>query len=318
MTASGPPYSYSGMKYMFALLFVGASLHCTDVRRDGARRYLDRFVDQKITVLRAAPSLLRVLCALPGARRALAGLRSVHLGGEPALHADIAPLRAILPDGCVIENRYGPTEGVTVHWALPAADRRDPVRVPIGFAEPGGEAAILDEDGALCPPGAVGELVLRSGYNALGEWVDGRCVPGRLIPDPAAPEKRVFFTGDLARTSADGAIILLGRKDRMLKINSQRVEPMEVEGAIHELADVVDVIVLPRKVGEAETPVAFVVPGARGAAGIADALRDRLRRHLPAHMLPSRIEVVDALPRLPSGKVDGVALLAGLAGANPG
>ena len=124
----------------------------------------------------------------------------------------------------------------------------------------------------------------------------------------------MYFTGDLARASDDGTVVLLGRKDRMVNINGQRVEPVEVEAAIRELADVRDVVVLPRMVGQAASLVAFVVPGARGKDTIAEALRERLRRHVPAHMLPSRIIALEALPRLPSGKVDGVALLKGLEG----
>ena len=123
---------------------------------------------------------------------------------------------------------------------------------------------------------------------------------------------RVYFTGDQARASKDGCIVVLGRMDRMLKINGQRVEPMEVEVAIRELADVHDVIVLPRVAGAVTSLAAFVVPGPRGRETVAAALRERLRRHLPIHMLPARIVTMDALPRLANGKVDGVALLAGL------
>ncbi len=132
------------------------------------------------------------------------------------------------------------------------------------------------------------------------------------MPGGAPGGARVYFTGDLGRARADGSLQVVGRKDRMLKLNGQRIEPAQVEAAIRAVADVADLCVLPRRSGDAVTLVAFVVARARGRETIAATLRARLREHLPAPMRPARIVVLDALPRLASGKVDAVALLAGL------
>lgn len=312
LCVSGAPGSYSATLYLLTTAQRGASLHLADLRSEGFRRFLDRLVAERMTVLRAGASLFRTLAMLPEARAAMTTLRSIRLAGEPTAQDDVRVLRPLVPADCLLVNTYAATECMSFSCLARADDDHDATRVPAGYVELGGEAAVLDEYGALCEPGEVGELAVRSRYNALGEWVDGRLVQGRLVPDPLAAGMRVYFTGDQARASKDGCIVVLGRMDRMLKINGQRVEPMEVEVAIRELADVHDVIVLPRVAGAVTSLAAFVVPGPRGRETVAAALRERLRRHLPIHMLPARIVTMDALPRLANGKVDGVALLAGL------
>ena len=193
MASLGPPGSFSGAVYLLGALLAGAGVHFCDIRREGVRRYLARLLAEEITVLRVGASLTRVLAALPGAAAALARVRLVRFGGEPTLRADVAGLRQVLPAGCRIDNGYGATESAGFHWTEPATLAGGPDldgTVPAGFIDPGAQACILDDAGALCPPGVAGELVLRGPYVALGEWQDGRCVPGRLIPDPSAPGNR--------------------------------------------------------------------------------------------------------------------------------
>ena len=135
-------------------------------------------------------------------------------------------------------------------------------------------------------------------------------MPGRLIPDPNEPDLRVYFTGDLARQTAAGVYVIVGRKDRQLKINGQRVEPIEIEGAIREMPGVLDVAVLPRTIGETTSLLGFVVAQPDARPDFIKGLRDMLRSRLPGYMIPARITLLDALPLLPGGKVDGMALLA--------
>ena len=106
--------------------------------------------------------------------------------------------------------------------------------------------------------------------------------------------------------------MILGRKDRMLKINGLRVEPIEVEAAIRATGQVRDVVVLPRVVGEATTLIAFVDRSEPAPDGFEAGLRAELRTRLPAYMVPTRIVVLAELPRLPGGKADGVSLMAGV------
>lgn len=308
----GSPGTYAGLAHLLAQLRAGASAHLVSIRQQGIRGLFDRLRNDKITVVRAGASLLRTIARLNGAAEAMSHLRLVRFSGEQPTLDDVRLLRRVLPPGCRIANGYGATEAANFQWTASPSDTIDPVRVAAGIPDSGVDALIADTDGRACAGNEVGELVIRSRYNALGEWRDGRCVPGRLIPDPDDPALRIYFTGDLARQTEDGIFVIVGRRDRQVKINGQRVEPIEVEGAVREAAEVLDAAVLPRTVGDATTLVAFVVarPGAIG--NIANILRDQLRGRLPPYMVPSRIVMLDSLPRLPGGKVDGVSLLANL------
>lgn len=175
---------------------------------------------------------------------------------------------------------------------------------------PDTEAMIVDDDGRPCAAEEAGELVIRSRYNALGEWLDGRLVPGRLVPDSSDPNMRVYHTGDIARRSAEGVFVVLGRKDRMIKINGQRLEPAEIEGALRRSAEVAQAAIIARQDGASTLLLAFVVPAPDAAPELALRLRKELRATLPAFMQPNRIILLDHLRLLPGGKVDEVAMLA--------
>ncbi len=310
MLCAGPPTSYSGIGFLLAPLRAGATAHLINMRQEGISGLLHRVANERITVLLAGTSLLRSVLELAEARKAVSHLRLVRAGGEATVHSDIALLRSVLPAGCLLETGDGATESTNLRWPIPLHDTRDPVRVPGGYPELGGDFLILDDDGTACLPGVPGELIVRSRYNALGEWQDGRCVPGRLIPDPTGPDQRIYFTVDIARQTVDGIYIILGRKDRQVKINGQRVEPMEIEAAIREAPGVLDAIVLPRTGRQTTTLLAFVAVGPNVDPDLGVSLRQMLRSRLPNHMVPSRIDVMGELPRLPGGKVDAMALLA--------
>src|SRR5262249_39210772 len=131
--------------------------------------------------------------------------------------------------------------------------------------------------------------------------------------------------GDVLRED-DGVYRHLGRADDLFKVDGRWVSPVEVEGVLHEhpLVDQAAVVGLPDGDGLVRT-AAFVVlsgdgPDDRRARG--GGLRRAGARRVGPHAAPSRLTVMDELPRVPSGKVDRRALRAGGHGSdgpeNPG
>jgi acyl-coenzyme A synthetase/AMP-(fatty) acid ligase len=261
------------------------------------------------SILRAAPSLLRTIAALPDAAAMLSSLRALRVSGEPLLRADLALLRSCLPADCLVFNRYGSTELIGTSWVARVDDDHDPVRVAAGVPDPEVEVKIADAAGAPCRPGTPGEFWMRGRYAALGEWTTEGLVPGRLERDPDDPALRVYRTGDLARLTPDGVLVVLGRLDRMVKVNGNRVELAEVETALRRSPEIRHAAVVAHEGEGRVTLRAFVVPAPDAPPGIALRLRQALRAALPAYMQPARIEVLDALPLLPGGKLDERALL---------
>ena len=110
------------------------------------------------------------------------------------------------------------------------------------------------------------------------------------------------------RVRDDGVFVVVGRKDRQLKLDGYRVEPVEIEAALRGHPDVLDAVVLPISTGNSTLLVAFVAAGDSAADDLAAHLRAVLAERLPSAMRPRRLHVVAALPLLPSNKIDAAAL----------
>ena len=304
------PSSLGGFTSLLTFPLAGASTQMFEIKNAGFGGLLKVLGSRPVTILRAAPSLLRALCQHGDlARSAMARLRVAQTYGEPLLKSDVTELQQRLPPSCLIRTTYGSTEASGLSWFAGEPDDYDPTRVATGTLMPDTRAMIVDDSGRPCNLGDEGELLRASRYNALGEWTDGCLIPGRLEPDPADPRTRIFRTGDVARCSPDGVFIVLGRKDRMAKINGQRVEMSEVEAALRRLECVDRAEVVFQEEDGKEQLVAFVVPNEPASDGLPQLLRRQLAITLPPFMIPSRIVLLDSIPCLPGGKVDAVALL---------
>ena len=304
------PSSLGGFTSLLTFPLAGASSQMFEIKHAGFGGLRNVLSSRPVTILRAAPSLLRALCQHRDlAKSAMVRLRIAQTYGEPLLKSDVTELQERLPPSCLIRTTYGSTEASGLSWFAGEPDNYDPTRVATGTLMPDTRALIVDELGRPCNPGDTGELLIASRYNALGEWTEGRLIPGRLEPDPADPHVRIFRTGDVARCSPDGVFVVLGRKDRMAKINGQRVELLEVETALRRLESVAGAeVVFQEEDGKAKL-IAFVVPNKPASDGLPQLLRRRLATSLPPFMIPSRIVLLDSIPCLPGGKVDTAALL---------
>lgn len=133
--------------------------------------------------------------------------------------------------------------------------------------------------------------------------------PGRLTPDASHPGASVYRTGDIARLRSDGVFLVIGRKDRMLKINGQRLDPSEIEEALRKQPDVYRAEVVVDDRTEPARLLAVVVPSSEAHPDLLPRLNKALRAVLPNYMRPSRIVQTSAIPLLPGGKVDRTELL---------
>jgi len=116
-----------------------------------------------------------------------------------------------------------------------------------------------------------------------------------------------YLTQDLG-VLEDGRLRVRGRIDDVINTGGEKVVAGEVAAALSRHPAVADVVVVGRADPEwGERVTAVVVPAASGPAGAAptlDDLRAWVRETMPAHAAPRELEVVEALPLLPSGKPD--------------
>ncbi|MBM4202175.1 MAG: AMP-binding protein, partial [Gammaproteobacteria bacterium] len=147
----------------------------------------------------------------------------------------------------------------------------------------------------------IGGPVLARGYHGQ---------PGltaeRFVPDPFGPPgSRLYRTGDRVRQRSDGVIDFLGRTDQQLKLRGYRIEPGEIEAALRQLPGVTEAAVV---LHEAATAGPQLIGYVTGTAREPEALQADLRRRLPGYLVPSRLLLLERLPRLASGKLDRRAL----------
>ncbi|MBN6715006.1 AMP-binding protein [Pseudomonas capsici] len=130
-------------------------------------------------------------------------------------------------------NLYGPTE--TTIWSffhrLQASDfAGEATSVPIGQPLPGTHFRLHPSDDPLAP-----ELVIQGPGVSAGYFNRDDLTAEKFhTTDSSSGILTAYSTGDRVRCQSDGSLIFMGRKDRQLKLNGYRIEPGEVESALHK------------------------------------------------------------------------------------
>ncbi|MEV0484437.1 amino acid adenylation domain-containing protein [Streptomyces sp. NPDC050508] len=209
--------------------------------------------------------------------------------------------------GLTVVNAYGTAE-TTVICAVFTVPRTggDPLaRTPIGTAVKGSRLAVIDGTGAPSADGH-GELVAIGGCVARGYLGASGEAAARFFTWPDG--ERAYRTGDLVSTLPDGNIVFGGRADRQLKVRGYRIEPGEVEAAVHAVMNVQEVVVGARDLpGHGPAVVAYLRPRP-GEVPDERAARAALRERLPAYAVPAAFVLVEAVPLTKNGKTDHAAL----------
>ena len=169
--------------------------------------------------------------------------------------------------------------------------------LPVGTPLPGSRCYVLTPDLALAPQDVLGEIYIDSPQLARGYLDQPGMTAARFVASPFVPGARLYRSGDLARRRGDGRLELAGRSDDQVNVRGHRVEPVETQAALLELESVAEAAVLPRSARGSMELVAYVaaIPEAELDAA---ALKTELARQLPGPLVPARVEILPALPRL--------------------
>jgi non-ribosomal peptide synthetase-like protein len=307
---TGEDKVYQGFSVAFDMSFeeiwiaylVGATLWIGPKEISGDPETLPRMLAENgVTVLHAVPTLLALF------NQEVPSLRLINLGGEACPESLVQRWSR---EGRQMFNTYGPTEA-TVSASLARLQPGQPVT--IGTPLPNYGLLVIDantEQGLrLLPRGEIGELCITGPGLAAGYLGRPDLTAEKFLPNPwsAGPhDARLYRTGDLARIGADGEVVCLGRADDQVKIRGFRVELGEIEALLAQQPGVGTVAVLLRKDDGIDQLVAYIVPEGATETDPLDprALRAALASKLPPYMVPGRYEMLDAMPRLTSGKID--------------
>ena len=190
---------------------------------------------------------------------------------------------------------YGQTEaGGKVTWADSRMLRDDPTTY--GHVMPFCDYMLADNDDHDVPPGAIGELCVRSSTVMLGYWNHPAATAETLKND-------WHHTGDLFVQLANGQVKMVDRKKYLIKTGGENVYPQEVEQVLlrHEAVADAAVIGIPDdRWGEAVKAFIVLKPGRELTRA---AIADWVGAHIAGYKKPRHVEFVAALPRNASGTV---------------
>jgi cyclohexanecarboxylate-CoA ligase len=233
--------------------------------------------------------------AAPDARR-LATLRLFVSSGAPIPPAVVEAAQRNLRT--TVATCWGMTECASVTLTPPSGYK---VLESDGCALPGEEVRVVGAGGNEAPRGTQGTLQVRGaalfvGYLKRPQLYD-------------LDEEGWFDTGDLARMDAEGYIRICGRKKDIVIRGGENVPVVEVEAAIYRMPEVAEcaIVAMPDpRLGERACAFVTLRPGRSLAL-------DRVRAHLAAegvakHFWPERLEILEAMPRTPTGKIQKVVL----------
>ena len=289
-----------------ALLVGGRTLVVEQDTIFDARRFIDRIVEERVAVIQVVPSYLDVLVSYLAERpRMLPDLRFVSATGE-ALKTELVERWFAVQPNIKLVNAYGLTETSddTNHEIMARAPRDG--RVPLGRAISNVHISVVDEELALVPLGAPGEIVFSGVCVGRGYINDPERTQRAFLPDPIRKGERMYRSGDYGRWRPDGKLEFLGRRDAQVKISGFRIEIGEVENRLLRLAGVRDgAVVVTERDDRSKQLVAFYTADEPLES---ETMRDQLGGSLPAYMIPSVFYRRDALPVTANGKVDKKAL----------
>jgi long-chain acyl-CoA synthetase len=155
---------------------------------------------------------------------------------------------------------------------------------------------IVGEDGAVLPPGEVGELVTTGPQVVPGYW-------GKPEETEQAIPGGALHTGDVGYMDDRGWFYVVDRKKDQINAGGYKVWPREVEDVLYEHGAVREaaVIGVPDEY-RGETVKAFVSLRP-GRSVIPEELIAFCRERMAAYKYPRMVEILDELPKTASGKL---------------
>ena len=289
------PFSFiAGLMFVFTPL-IGAATVCIIpylALRDP--KLMARFVEEnRINVIYMPPKLLKVFTPAGDS------LKLAFTGSERATE--------LYRDDLKIINGYGSSEsaGGVLFFTIDKKYENTPIGKPTGDEK----VYVLNENGEEAEEG---ELCL-SGHFALGYLNNAEQTNEVFIANPYKEKDGfdvLYKTGDIVRKLPDGNILYLNRKDWMIKINGQRVEPGEIEQTIRDVDGIADAAVKDFVGAAGQTYICAYYVKNKDADTDEEAIKKAVGAKLPSYMMPAYFIALEKLPVNANGKLDRKSLKA--------
>ncbi|WP_405974900.1 long-chain fatty acid--CoA ligase [Streptomyces sp. NBC_00988] len=290
----GPLYHVGGLDMpALGVLHAGGSVVLQ--RKFDPQGVLHAIEKHRVTNVWLAPAMVNAVLEVPDREEYdTSSVRFILGGGEKTPEPVLRRVMTAFPNAWFAD-AYGLTETVSGDTFL---DREHALTKlgSVGRPVPHTRVRIVDDTGVEVPAGELGEITLRGPKVFAGYWRDEKATA-------AALRDGWFHTGDIGHVDEDGFLFIDDRKKDMIVSGGENIATPEVERVLYEHPAVLEAAVVglshPRW---GEVPRAFVVFRPGEDAG-AEELREFCRTRLAKFKVPARFDIVDELPRTPSGKV---------------
>ncbi len=277
--AMGAPFYFVASILVYKILTCGGCIHLLDeeTMRD-VKKLENYYADNQITASFISPSVLSNF------HNRAESLKLVMTGSE-RLTGQCSR------DGYKLFNNYGMSETMGTVCSFLVDKPYD--TTPVGIPPEGSVWALLDDDMNPVPDGEEGE------YCTKGPYTIG------YFKDPEATEKLFrggwLHTGDILKKLPDGNLVYINRKDWMVKINGQRVEPGEIENVFRNIEGVDKCVVKAVKGNGDQIVLCAYYTGEKLSE---DVIREKLSEKVAPYMIPGFYLYMDKFPINPNGKID--------------
>ncbi|MGW2250628.1 AMP-binding protein [Kitasatospora sp. NPDC001660] len=241
-------------------------------------------------------------------RTDVGSLRRVTYTGAPAAPRRLAEATRRL--GRVLHQTYSLTECGPVARLTPDEHLDPRLLATAGRPYPDTEVRVLAGDGTPLPPGATGEICVRTPTAMEGYWRD---------PELTAQVLREgwLHTGDLGSLDAAGYLTVLGRREPMAIVDAHNVYPRDVEEPLVTHPDVREAVMFATAGPDRLERVHAAVTTAPGARVTDEQLHRWVRERSGPLCAPSSILLLPQIPLTETGKPD-LAVLRALVDGAPG
>lgn len=250
--------------------------------------------EQPAFTMAATPFLADLVKTAPRHEGELDSLRIFVSAGAPIPTAVVEQAGKVLK--ATIVSAWGMTENGAVTMTCPD-DPAERASQSDGKALPWVEVRVADYQGQPLPAGAEGNLLMRGASLFVGYL---------KRPELYGVDAEGWFgTGDLARMDADGYIRITGRTKDVVIRGGENIPVVEVENLLYQLPGVADVALVgcpDERLGERLCAYVTLDEAATGL-DLAQVTRYLTEQQLSKNYLPEYLEVIDAMPRTASGKI---------------
>jgi acyl-CoA synthetase (AMP-forming)/AMP-acid ligase II len=291
-----PLFHVGGTSYAMAGLYAGARLVVT--RTPDPALLLSLLDREQITHAFFVPALLATMVAASTTTKCKhSTLRSLCYGASPMPLPQLRDSMRLFPG--VLVQVYGMTEACgTVAALLPDDHEVESLHTSAGKPIDGVRIEIRDLlNGTPLAAGEKGEVWVATEQLIRGYWKNPDATASAITPDGW------YRSGDAGHIDENGYLFVTDRIKDMIISGAENIYPAEIERVLAAHPDVADVTVIGvPDLRWGEVPKAVVV-AAGGRTVDESALLTYARKHLASYKCPKSVEVVEELPRNPTGKI---------------